>query len=257
MEYIADNPIPAEIDNPQWGVFYKRIKQIQKDSKKFKLFIDYLFNNLKLRPGSRVLEVGAGVGIYSLQLAYNEILCTDLDIVKANTTLVNYLSKSYNYNNINLNIILGDSCNLPFKDSHFDAIFSTSCFEHIKDQTAALDEQIRVLRKGGRLLIIDGNILCPITLLHMLIIRPRITQGRQGGLKWLFNRSKVYPNYGLGWPGKDEDIKSVFYWKKLIKNKETLKLISIDTQYPITRRTNFFLLMPFLGSVVVLAEKVI
>lgn len=213
-------------------MFYKRIKKIQKESKEFELFIDYLFNNLKLRPGSRVLEVGAGVGIYSPQLAYNEILCTDLDIVKANTTLVNYLSKSYN--NTNLNIILGDSCNLPFKDFYFDAIFSMSCFEHIKDQTAALDEQIRVLRKGGRLLIIDGNILCPLTLLDLLILRPKTSHGKQGGLKWLLNRSKVYPNYGLGWPGKDEDVKSVFYWKKLIKNKETMKIVSINTQYSIT-----------------------
>jgi len=257
MRSIIYESIPDKIDdNAQWNLFLKRILEVKRNPGSFEFLNKYLINSLKVGSDSKVLEVGAGVGLHAIQLAFHEVVVTDLDIVKANVELINHLCQHYCLSNFN--IVLGDSCNIPFKDSFFDGIFSMSCFEHIRDQDKALDEQIRVLKKGGRLLIIDGNILCPNTILDMLISRPINSRGRQGGLKWLLNKNRVYSDYGLGWPGKDEDVKSIFYWKKKIHNKEKLKLIEINTEYSL-KADNVIakFLWPFLGRVFVLAEKII
>jgi SAM-dependent methyltransferase len=46
-------------------------------------------------------------------------------------------------------IVPGDAQHLPFKDASFDAVVSTSVFEHLPDPAQAAAEVARVLRPGG------------------------------------------------------------------------------------------------------------
>jgi ubiquinone/menaquinone biosynthesis C-methylase UbiE len=53
-----------------------------------------------------------------------------------------------------------DACSLPFKDASFDAAYSAHMIYHIEDPSAqakALAEMMRVLRPGGRLVLIAAN----------------------------------------------------------------------------------------------------
>lgn len=45
--------------------------------------------------------------------------------------------------------VKADICNLPFKDDEFDIIFCNHVLEHIPDDTKAMQELYRVLKKGG------------------------------------------------------------------------------------------------------------
>ena len=45
--------------------------------------------------------------------------------------------------------IKADICNLPFADDSYDVIFCNHVLEHIPDDTAAMKEMFRVLKKGG------------------------------------------------------------------------------------------------------------
>ena len=45
--------------------------------------------------------------------------------------------------------IKADICNLPFDDNTFDTIFCNHVLEHIPDDTKAMKELYRVLKKGG------------------------------------------------------------------------------------------------------------
>lgn len=45
--------------------------------------------------------------------------------------------------------IKADICNLPFKDNEFDVILCNHVLEHIPDDTKAMQELYRVLKKGG------------------------------------------------------------------------------------------------------------
>lgn len=50
----------------------------------------------------------------------------------------------------------GDSEHLPFADGSFDAVTCSHSFHHYPHQQAVIREMHRVLRPGGRLLVIDG-----------------------------------------------------------------------------------------------------
>ena len=52
--------------------------------------------------------------------------------------------------------VRGDSEHLPFADRSFDAITCSNSFHHYPHQAHAVAEMHRVLRPGGRLMIIDG-----------------------------------------------------------------------------------------------------
>jgi arsenite methyltransferase len=51
----------------------------------------------------------------------------------------------------------GDALALPFPDGSFDAVTATQVYEYVADMPAALTEARRVLRPGGRLLILDTD----------------------------------------------------------------------------------------------------
>jgi ubiquinone/menaquinone biosynthesis C-methylase UbiE len=56
-----------------------------------------------------------------------------------------------------LHLVQGDSERLPFADDSFDVITCTHSFHHYPHQEQVVAEMHRVLRPGGRLLIIDGD----------------------------------------------------------------------------------------------------
>ncbi len=51
----------------------------------------------------------------------------------------------------------GDALALPFPDGSFDAVTATQVYEYVADMPGALAEARRVLRPGGRLLILDTD----------------------------------------------------------------------------------------------------
>jgi ubiquinone/menaquinone biosynthesis C-methylase UbiE len=53
--------------------------------------------------------------------------------------------------------VQGDSERLPFPDSMFDVVTCTHSFHHYPRQRLVVDEMHRVLRPGGRAMIIDGD----------------------------------------------------------------------------------------------------
>ena len=56
-----------------------------------------------------------------------------------------------------LRFSVGDALALPFPDGSFDAVVATQVYEYVADMPAALAEARRVLRPGGRLLILDTD----------------------------------------------------------------------------------------------------
>lgn len=70
-----------------------------------------------------------------------------------------------------------DALNLPFPDESFDAVVSGYLMRNVIDIPRALQEQMRVLKPGGRIVILDTspppeNILKPFILIHLNYVIP-------------------------------------------------------------------------------------
>ena len=72
-----------------------------------------------------------------------------------------------------------DALHLPFQDFSFDAVTSGFLMRNVIDLQKALQEQYRVLRKGGRIVILDTtrpkkNLLSPLIWLHLHVLIPAL-----------------------------------------------------------------------------------
>jgi demethylmenaquinone methyltransferase/2-methoxy-6-polyprenyl-1,4-benzoquinol methylase len=76
-----------------------------------------------------------------------------------------------------LNFSSTDALRLPFADSSFDAVISGFLMRNVIDLQKALEEQYRILKNNGRIVILDTtrpkkNILSPLVWLHMHVTIP-------------------------------------------------------------------------------------
>jgi demethylmenaquinone methyltransferase/2-methoxy-6-polyprenyl-1,4-benzoquinol methylase len=78
-----------------------------------------------------------------------------------------------------LNFSSADALHLPFNNSSFDAVISGFLMRNVVDLQKGIDEQFRVLKNGGRVVILDTtrpkkNILSPFIWIHMHFIIPTL-----------------------------------------------------------------------------------
>lgn len=98
----------------------------------------------------RILEVGAGSGSDVIALAKKGAVCVALDFSKDALNVCRKLAKQ---ENVKVETILADCRQIPIKDDSFDLVFSVGLIEHFEDPIPVIKEQLRVLKKGGFLII--------------------------------------------------------------------------------------------------------
>jgi ubiquinone/menaquinone biosynthesis C-methylase UbiE len=106
----------------------------------------------ELAPGAKVLEVAPGPGYMAVELARAGCDVTGLDISKSFVKLAaQYAAKQ----GVRVDFRHGNASAMPFADSTFDQIVCRAAFKNFAQPAQALVEMHRVLRPGGRALIID------------------------------------------------------------------------------------------------------
>lgn len=102
-----------------------------------------------LEDGSRVLDAGCGKGRFAVHVksAWPRASVVALDLA---TAMVRCAPPE-------LGRVAGSMLELPFPDAVFDAVYATESLEHAVVIEAAVGELCRVLKPGGRLVIIDKN----------------------------------------------------------------------------------------------------
>jgi ubiquinone/menaquinone biosynthesis C-methylase UbiE len=107
----------------------------------------------EVAPGGSVLEVAPGPGYFAIELAkLSDYRVTGLDISE---TFVRIARAGAREANVQARFERGDASSMPFEDGQFDYVVCRAAFKNFSRPLGALNEMYRVLKPGGRALIID------------------------------------------------------------------------------------------------------
>jgi len=95
------------------------------------------------RVDGRTLDIGGFDGYWAASLDGVEALSVDVDLEAI------YPSVQY---------MRADGLQLPFQDAAFDVVFALDVIEHVPDEQRLINESLRVLRRGGRLILQTPNV---------------------------------------------------------------------------------------------------
>ena len=152
-----------------WGALYDSLYEgVDKDITREQLLeaLDAMEDMFRLRghmvvadmppkdlKGKRVLEVGPGAGGHSALFSRHGAVVTAIDItpLRAKATAAKF--RLLGPDAEGCRAMQGDAEALPFDDGSFDIVYSNGVLHHTPSTEKALDEVFRVLKPGGRAVI--------------------------------------------------------------------------------------------------------
>jgi ubiquinone/menaquinone biosynthesis C-methylase UbiE len=106
-----------------------------------------------LAAGSAVLELAPGPGYFAIELAkLSSYQITGLDISR---TFVEIARRNAQEAKVAVDFRQGDASRIPFADETFDFLLCRAAFKNFSQPLLALREMHRVVKTGGRAVIID------------------------------------------------------------------------------------------------------
>lgn len=117
--------------------------------------------------GDRVLEISFGTGDLFLEYA-DDYQTIGLDY---NSDLIQLTKAKLASQQIFVPLVQGDVTYLPFPDNWFDTVISTMAYSSYPDGEAAANAIYRIIKPGGRFLLMDVNYPKDNNLLGNLMVR--------------------------------------------------------------------------------------
>jgi len=146
-----------------------------------------------LGTGGNLLEVGCGIGNFLIDAtregAFLKVYAVEVSLHTARIALAVAPSVQM--------ISLAPAETLPFRSDCFDAVVTRGVLHHLADPAVAVREMHRVLKTGGRLVILEGN---PASKYRRLML----------GIADCFGVPHEDTHYRHLWPQEIEELLSVF-----------------------------------------------
>ena len=122
-----------------------------------RLWKHYMLGRTGLRPGQQALDVAGGTGDITMGLAKQvgaagHVFHTDINEAMLNAGSDRMLDKGFANN---ITSLVADAEALPFDDSSMDCVTIAFGLRNVTDKQQALNEMARVLKPGGRVLVLE------------------------------------------------------------------------------------------------------
>ncbi len=126
----------------------------------------------------RLLDVATGTGDIALEALQQD---PTIHAVGADFAAPMMLVGRERQNGRSVRWTEADALNLPYADAYFDAVTSAYLMRNVIDVKRAFEEQMRVVKPGGRVVCLDTtppprNILYPFIMIHFKFIIPALGQ---------------------------------------------------------------------------------
>jgi sterol 24-C-methyltransferase len=107
-----------------------------------------LITDIGINPGSRVLDVGCGIGGPARHIArITKAKITGLNINPMQISKAKDMTKKQELSHL-VDYVVGDFCKMEFKDESFDAVYAIEATCHAPKREDVFSEIFRVLKKG-------------------------------------------------------------------------------------------------------------
>jgi len=150
----------------------------------------FVIQQAKLPPKGKLLDLATGTG----DIAFEGVRAVpDLTAVGGDFSIGMMLVGQRLTDGERVKWVGADAIQLPFVANSFDAVTSGYLMRNVIDIPLALQEQMRVLKPGGRIVILDTtppprNLLRPFILIHMRYVIPllgRLISGNPDAYQYL------------------------------------------------------------------------
>lgn len=110
-----------------------------------------------VRPGQRILDLAGGTGDLAAQMARQTGPAGEVVLADINDSMLRQGRARLDDQGVvgNVRYVQGNAECLPFPDNHFDVITMAFGLRNVTDKEAALRSMYRVLKPGGRLLVLE------------------------------------------------------------------------------------------------------
>ena len=161
---------------------------------------------LKYREGSRILDVATGTGDVALEIALrtpDSVTITGADFCREMVDLgmVKVAASPY-ANRIDLKVAPCED--LPFANETFDSITIAFGIRNVVDRKLGLAEMWRVLRLGGRMIILEFSTPRSLLFRQLYYFYFRRLLPVVGGMFSRYNAYKYLPDSDLEFPSQEE-----------------------------------------------------
>ena len=139
-------------------------------------------SRLNLRAEGRYLDVGCGTGDIAMEILRQAPGSKVVGIDPSQEMLFRgQLKIGAAGLSDSISLVLGDVLDLKFEDESFDGAITSFCIRNVTDRRQGLSEIRRVVRPGGRVVILEltqptGKIMGPLFRIYARVVMPALTK---------------------------------------------------------------------------------
>jgi len=158
----------------------------------------------EIRPGQTVLDLAGGTGDLTGRLARAAGPEGLVVLAEINDSMMSRAQVRFanGHSPGNVECVLADAEQVPFADNQFDVVTIAFGIRNITRKHAALRSMFRVLRPGGRVVVLEFSHpvvpgfgpLYDLYSFHIMPIIGRLIAGKDGGFQYLAESIRVHPD---------------------------------------------------------------